>query len=126
MPTNYLSIIYKVVLNTRSINMREPPKLPNGERMEPNKVYNSTREDKKKMVFVVRGDKSKLVHFGQKGYGHNYSEAAKKSYLARSAGITDKSGRKTAKDPFSANYWARKILWPKGPTTGPKSKRNPK
>jgi len=37
--------------------------------------------------------------------GHNYSPAARKSYLARSAGIKGKDSK------LSANYWSRKVLW---------------
>jgi hypothetical protein len=47
----------------------------------------------------------KLIRFGAQGYGHNYSEDARKSYMARSRGI------KGANDKLSANYWARKFLW---------------
>jgi hypothetical protein len=65
--------------------------------------------------------KAKLIHFGALGYGHNYSRKAKKSYLSRSAGIRNKKGELTKNDPWSANYWARKILWPANqPPTGPK------
>lgn len=92
---------------------RTPPKLPSGKPMIPDKVYNSTKEGKKKMVYAVKEGKGKLLHFGQEGYKHNYSKKAKDSYLARSAGILDKNGNKTANDKHSANYWARKILWPK-------------
>jgi hypothetical protein len=71
-----------------------------------NKPRSSTRPQKKKMVLAKKGDQVKVVHFGQKGYKHNYSAKAKKSYLARSAGIKGKD------DKFSANHWARKVLWP--------------
>jgi len=66
------------------------------------------------MVLAKDGDRVKLVHFGQKGYKHNYSEAAKQNYLTRSAGIRDKSGKLTKDDKLSPNYWARKELWPTG------------
>lgn len=78
-----------------------------------NKPIKSNRAGKKMMVLAKDGDQVKLIHFGHTGYKHNYSEAAKKSYLARSAGIKDKSGRPTATNKLSANYWARKVLWPK-------------
>tara|TARA_Y100001973_G_scaffold99147_1_gene157917 strand:- start:8868 stop:10199 length:1332 start_codon:yes stop_codon:yes gene_type:complete len=74
----------------------------------------SDRPNKKKMVLVKRGDKIKLVHFGHSSYKHNYSKKAKSNYLSRSGGIRDKEGRLTKNDPFSPNYWARKVLWPKG------------
>ena len=64
----------------------------------------------------------KLVHFGQKGYGHNYSSKAKHNYLTRSAGIRNAQGKLTKDDPFSPNYWSRKILWPSNKkATGPRS-----
>lgn len=81
-----------------------------------NKPVASDRPEKKKMVLAKKGDKVKLIHFGQKGYKHNYSAAAKKNYLARSAGIRSKDGGLTKNDRLSANYWARKVLWPKGKT----------
>ena len=94
-----------------------------------NTPIKSTAKDKKMMVLAtknVEGERRfKLVHFGALGYGHNYSHKAKKSYLARSAGIKNKAGEYTKDDPWSPNYWSRKILWPKTkPPTGPrKTKR---
>ena len=72
---------------------------------------------------MVRGERRvKLIHFGALGYGHNYSEKAKRSYLARSAQIRNKAGQLTRNDRWSANYWARKILWPANkPARGPRS-----
>lgn len=70
-----------------------------------NKPRASTNPKKKKMVLAKKGDEVKVVHFGDASMGHNYSAAARKSYLARSAGIKGKD------DKFSANYWARKVLW---------------
>lgn len=90
-----------------------------------NKPVKSDSKSKKMMVLatkMVDGEKRvKLVHFGAVGYGHNYSAEAKKNYLSRSAGIRNKAGELTKDDPWSANYWARKILWPaRKPPTGPK------
>ena len=48
-----------------------------------NKVRPSTRPGKKKMVKACEGGREKLIHFGAKGYGHNYSAAARKSFRAR-------------------------------------------
>jgi len=76
---------------------------------------------------TINGERRvKLIHFGALGYGHNYSRAAKHNYLTRSAGIRNKAGELTKDDPWSANHWARKILWPahKKPT-GPKSTARP-
>jgi hypothetical protein len=71
----------------------------------PNKKYVVCAKDK------YTGEVKK-IHFGQKPYKHNYSEKAWRSYMKRSAGIRDKYGRLTKDNPGSANYWARKILWP--------------
>lgn len=79
-----------------------------------NQPIASSKKDKKKMVLVRKGDQVRVVHYGQKGYQHNYSEGAKKNYLSRSAGIRNKAGELTMNDPFSPNYWARKDLWPSG------------
>ena len=90
-----------------------------------NKPVKSTAKGKKMMVLATKtidGKKrGKIVHFGALGYGHNYSRTAKRNYLTRSAGIRNKKGELTKDDLWSANHWARKILWPKNkPTTGPK------
>jgi hypothetical protein len=79
-----------------------------------NKPIASDRPEKKKMVLAKKGDEVRVIHFGQKGYKHNYSESAKKDYLSRSAGIRGKGGKLTKDDKFSANYWARRELWPQG------------
>ena len=78
-----------------------------------NKPIPSTRRDKKMMVFVrnPKTGRIKTIHFGQKGYRHNYSEIARKKFLARSEEIKDKKGRKTKNNPLSANYWSRNFLW---------------
>ena len=93
-----------------------------GKCLVPNKHYPSTKKDKKRMVLVKKGDKTKLVHYGQKGYRHNYSKDAKKSYLARSGGIRNKSGELTKNDPFSPNYHARRQLWPQNKKADGKAK----
>jgi len=79
-----------------------------------NKPMKSDRPNKKKMVLAKKGDQVKLIHYGHTGYKHNYSKDAKKNYLTRSAGIRNKSGGLTKDDKFSANYWARRDLWPQG------------
>jgi hypothetical protein len=86
----------------------------------------STAKGKKMMVLAVKtiqGERRvKLIHFGALGYGHNYSDKAKKNYLTRSAKIRNKAGKLTKDDRWSANHWARKILWPANkPSRGPKS-----
>ncbi|MDN3504699.1 MAG: hypothetical protein P0S95_03890 [Rhabdochlamydiaceae bacterium] len=81
-----------------------------------NKPVKSTAKGKKMMVLAVKTiDKKKwvkVVHFGALGYRHNYSMKAKINYLLRSAGIRNKEGKLTKNDPWSANYWSRRILWP--------------
>jgi hypothetical protein len=86
-----------------------------------NQPIPSDRPEKKMMVLAKKGDEVRLVHFGQKGYKHNYTPEAKKNYLTRSAGIRNKSGELTMNDKFSPNYWARRVLWPKGETGSGKS-----
>ena len=97
-----------------------------GKLYELNKPVKSTSKGKKMMVLaskMVNGKRCvKLVHFGAEGYGHNYSPEAKKNYLTRSAGIRNSKGELTKDNKWSANYWARKVLWPRNaPTTRPKS-----
>lgn len=74
------------------------------------KPFKSSAKNKKKSVCVKKDGKIKLIHFGDSRYRHNYSAKARKSYLARSAGITDKSGKLTKNNRNTANYWARR-LW---------------
>jgi len=81
---------------------------------------NSSSSKHKQVVLAKKGDEVKLIRFGHKDYGHNYSKEARTSYLARSAGIKDKSGKLTKDNKFSANYWARKELW-SGPSGAKKS-----
>ena len=60
-------------------------------KMKCNVVTRSDRAGKKKMVKACANGKEKLIHFGAKGYGHNYSAAARKSFKgigpARSCGL---------------------------------------
>ena len=67
-------------------------------------VVNSDRKGKKKMVKVCSNGKEKLIHFGADGYGHNYSDKARKSFRARHK-------CSTATDKTTARYWACKELW---------------
>ena len=73
-------------------------------KMKCNAVRSSDRPGKKRMVKACEGGKEKLIHFGAKGYGHNYSAAARKSFKAR-----HKCG--TAKSKLTARYWSCKKLW---------------
>ena len=74
------------------------------DKMPCNKPRASTKPNKKKMVKGCEGGKERIVHFGEKGYGHNYSDAARKSFRAR-----HKCGEKKSK--LKAQYWACKTLW---------------
>lgn len=69
-------------------------------RLKPNKPARSYKKDKKFMVLASEGGKKKLIHFGQKGYKHNYSEGARKSYRARHKCDTKKHSK------LSAAYWS--------------------
>ncbi len=73
-------------------------------KMKCNVVVRSDRPGKKKMVKACENGREKLIHFGAKGYGHNYSGAARKSFRAR-----HKCGQ--AKSKMTARYWACKTLW---------------
>jgi len=86
-----------------------------------NQPRSSTRPGKKRMVKACENGKEKLVHFGAKGYGNNYSAAARKSFRARHN--CDNPGTK-----LSAKYWACKNLWagPGGATTANPSNRKGK
>jgi len=77
------------------------------------KPFRSKAKNKKYSVYVMRNGKKTLIHFGDSRYKHNYSASARKSYLARSGGIKDKSGKLTKNNKNSANYWARRVLWGK-------------
>lgn len=81
-----------------------------------NRPVRSWRKGKKLAVRVCRGGREKIIHFGAKGYGHNYSPEARRAFRAR-------HGCSTAKDPFTARYWACKVLWA-GP--GGRTKRPPR
>ena len=93
--------------------------MANKANMSCNKVTRSDRAGKKKMVKACSGGKEKLIHFGAKGYGHNYSPAARKSFKARHK-------CSTATNNMSARYWSCKKLWAgKGGSTksSPKTKK---
>lgn len=64
------------------------------------------------------------VPFGDRRYEHYYDRTGllpdhlnhgdpkrRRNYLRRSAKIRDKNGRLTARDPLSANYHSRRVLW---------------
>ena len=78
--------------------------MANKKNMPCNKPRPSDRAGKKRMGKACEGGKEKLINCGAKGYGHNYSAAARKSFKAR-----HKCG--TAKSKLTARYWACKNLW---------------
>ena len=71
-------------------------------KMACNKPMKSDRPGKKKMVKACSGGQEKLIHFGAKGYGHNYSSAARKSFRARHKCDTNPP------DKLTARYWSCK------------------
>jgi hypothetical protein len=73
-------------------------------KMACNKPMKSDRAGKKKMVKACSNGQEKLIHFGASGYGHNYSDAARKSFRAR-------HGCESADNKLTAKYWACKNLW---------------
>ena len=85
--------------------------------MKCGEVRKSSRADKKVMkLYCVDGGK-KLVHAGAKGYGNNYSDAARKSFKARHNCSEAKAG--------TARHLACTELWSKGgrKTSNPKSRK---
>ncbi len=99
--------------------MNSPFYKVNKAKMKCNVPRASSKSNKKKMVKACEGGKERIVHFGEKGYGHNYSAAARKSFRAR-----HKCGEKKSK--LKAQDWACKVLWAgKGGSTksSPKSRQ---
>lgn len=78
--------------------------MTNKSKMKCNSPVSSNRAGKKMMVKACSGGEEKLLHFGAKGYGHNYSVAARKSFRARHK-------CDTANDKLTPRYWACKKLW---------------
>jgi hypothetical protein len=74
--------------------------------MKCGEVRPSNRAGKKVMKLYCEGGKRKLVHAGAKGYGHNYSDAARKSFRARHKCDTAKPG--TARHLACTELWAGK------------------
>jgi hypothetical protein len=71
------------------------------------KIGLSTRRDKKYMVTTPN---ERIVHFGQMGYedfSKHRNKTRRKNYLTRSGKIKGD----WAKDKYSANNLARKLLW---------------
>lgn len=88
-------------------------------KMKCNRPVPSDRPGKKMMVKACSNGQEKLIHFGAKGYGNNYSAAARKSFRARHK-------CDSATDKLTAQHWACSYLWagPGGPTTSnPKNRK---
>ena len=78
------------------------------------KPFKSKAKNKKMSVYVMRDGKKKLIHFGDSSmedYTQHKDKKRRENYLKRSAGITTKSGIKTAYNKNYANYWSRKWNW---------------
>ena len=88
------------------------------ENMKCNTPIPSDRPGKKKMVKACDDGEERLIHFGAKGYKHNYSDSAKRSFRAR-------HHCKGNEDKLTASYWACRVLWPANKkTTNPTAKKN--
>lgn len=85
------------------------------DKMRCGEVKRSTRPGKKIMKKVCKDGKEKVVHAGAKGYKHNYSKDAKKSFRAR-----HKCGEPKSWD--SAQKVACQELWGTGMKIGKKRK----
>ena len=70
--------------------------------MKCNVPQKSWKKLKKKVVKACSKNKEKIIHFGAKGYGHNYNPVARRSFRARHK-------CHTAKDKLTARYWACKV-----------------
>jgi len=79
------------------------------------KPVKSSKQGKKGMVYVKNASGGKkLIHFGDSkmsDFTKHKDSGRRANYLARSGGIRDKSGKLTARNKNSANYWARTVLW---------------
>ena len=73
-------------------------------KMKCNRPVSSDRPGKKMMVKACSGGEEKLLHFGAKGYGNNYSVAARKSFRARHK-------CDSATDKLTPRHWACSYLW---------------
>lgn len=88
-------------------------------KMKCNHPVPSDRAGKKMMVKACSNGQEKLIHFGAKGYGNNYSAAARKSFRARHS-------CDTATNKMTAQHWACSYLWGgpgKATTSSPKNRQ---
>tara|TARA_B100000131_G_C18062025_1_gene590865 strand:- start:27 stop:482 length:456 start_codon:yes stop_codon:yes gene_type:complete len=98
---------YRMSSKKRRKKSKKRRKKSRKSRMKCNRVTKSNRPGKKFMVKACSRGREKLIHFGAKGYGHNYSTKARKSFRARHR-------CSTAKDKLTARYWSCKHSWTKG------------
>ena len=78
--------------------------MANKKNLKCNRPVASDRPGKKMMVKGCENGVEKLLHFGAKGYGNNYSAAARKSFKARHS-------CDTANSKLTPRYWSCKYLW---------------
>jgi len=93
--------------------------MANKSKMSCNRPVSSDRPGKKMMVKACANGQEKLLHFGAKGYGNNYSAAARKSFKARHS-------CDTATDKLTPRHWACSYLWGgpgKATTSNPKGRQ---
>jgi len=84
------------------------------ELVSPIKRSNIKGKKLKVRVKKLSSGRVKTIHFGKVGYQdftQHKDKSRRMNYLARSAGIRNKFGRLTKDNPFSANFWARRVLW---------------
>lgn len=65
-------------------------------------------------VTFTQNNTQHTVKFGSTAYQDyldHHDQDRRRRYLARATNITDKSGKKTANNPLSPNYWSTKVLW---------------
>ena len=80
-------------------------------------ITRSRRANKKFKVLTPRG----VIHFGDrryKDYRQHRDPVRRAAYIARASRITDARGRLTINNPYSANYWAARVLWNYRPAKG--------
>lgn len=68
--------------------------------------FTRSHPTKKAIVAIRDGEKVKVLRFGDQSMGHNYSDAARKSFKARHS-------QNIAKGKTSPAFWANKFLWSK-------------
>lgn len=73
-------------------------------------IVRSNRKNKKFKVLTPRG----WIHFGDtryEDYRMHRDKIRRAAYIKRARRITDANNRLTIYNPYSANYWAARVLW---------------